>query len=371
MTDKNSKQILFVRDDASNSYSEIDISGWEPGERFIELSTEEDFPEGEDWLMYYPWQGEAKIEHRLKNGRLWVNDRIVGIDLRKVTLDELEDRTTILTAKALPNHLPLLKNLPNLLSLEVLEGKDDLSPLAGLNDLRFLSLPKSTRNEHLSYIGQLVSLRKLHVNSAQITEAGLDHLKNLSNLRQLELLPLGNGEGWLTDNGMASLKNLVNLRELNLFWERVTDNGLSHIRRMSKLNSLTLDGTPISYLGLRNLEGLYNLQHLSLDFMKVTDDGLKHLVNLANLKELSLMATRISDYGLEDLLELKSLEVLILTDTRITDIGLKKLQGLESLRFIDLSETEATRKGIEEFQKVLPNCVVSQNVKRISSSSFS
>jgi len=348
--------------------SEIDISDWEPGGNFIGLSTGETFPEGEEWFLYYPWQGETKIDHRYENGRLWVNGRVAGIDLREVELDDLEDKTTIVTVKALPTQLNQVQKLPNVLVLEIVEGEGDLSPLARFTTLTKLIIWPRINDTHLAYVERLINLKELHVYSDRITEAGLVHLKGLSKLRRLHLLPMGNGEGWLTDVGLGYLADLVNLRELSLFWEKITDKGLSHIEGITELTQLTLDGNKITDEGLRHLRGLKELTELSLDFTEITDDGLKHLKPFTNLKELSLMATAISDDGLKHLKGLHSLETLILIDTPITDAGLKELEGLSNLKLINLSETKVTKKGVERFKKTLPNCVVMQNVRKIRSS---
>jgi len=56
MTNKNPQRCLCIRGEESHRYGEIDVSDWEPGENFIGLSTGEDFPEGEEWFLYYPWR---------------------------------------------------------------------------------------------------------------------------------------------------------------------------------------------------------------------------------------------------------------------------------------------------------------------------
>lgn len=368
MINRNPKQCLRIRGDESHRYRKTDVSDWEPGGNFIGLSTGEDFHEGEEWFLYYPWQGETKIDHCFENGRLWVNGRVAGIDLREVELDDLEDKTTVVIVKALPTQLTQVQKLPNLLVLEIVEGEGDLSPLAKLTTLTKLTMWPRINDTNLAYVERLINLKELHVYSDRITEAGLVHVEGLKKLRHLDLLPMGTGNGWLTDASLGYFSNLVNLRELSLCWEKVTDKGLSHIKGMTELRELTLDGNKITDEGLRHLRELKELTELSLDFTEITDDGLKHLKPFTNLKELSLMATAISDDGLKHLKGLHSLETLILIDTPITDAGLEKLHGLTDLKVINLSETQVTKEGVERFKKILPNCVVMQNVRKIRSS---
>ena len=85
--------------------------------------------------------------------------------------------------------------------------------------------------------------------NTQIADAELEHLKGLTNLRELDLTNMQ-----ISDAGLLHLKGLTNLRELNHYANmHITDAGLVH------------------------LEGLTKLKDLDLMFTQVTDEGVKKL----------------------------------------------------------------------------------------------
>ena len=96
----------------------------------------------------------------------------------------------------------------------------------------------------------------------QVTDAGLVHLKGLTNLEVLSL------EGTqVTDAGLVHLKRLTNLRWLDLSDTQVTDAGLVHLKGLTNL------GRPVHLKG----NDLTNLARLSLGNTEVTDAGVEKL----------------------------------------------------------------------------------------------
>ena len=89
-----------------------------------------------------------------------------------------------------------------------------------------------------------VSLR--HV---EVTDAGLECLKELS---QLQLLDLDHTQ--VTDAGLASLKGLTNLQLLDLEHTQVTDAGLASLKGLTKLQSLNLEFTKVTDAGMKGLQ---------------------------------------------------------------------------------------------------------------------
>ncbi len=130
----------------------------------------------------------------------------------------------------------------------------------------------------------------------------------------------------VTDAGLENLKGLSQLRFLSLKDTRVTDAGLEHLKGLSELQELVLDGTQVTGAGLEHLKGLSQLWGLYLGGTHVTDAGLKHLKGLNQIVFLSLQSTPVTDAGLEHLKRLSQLQFLTLTDTRVTDNGIRRLQ---------------------------------------------
>jgi hypothetical protein len=176
---------------------------------------------------------------------------------------------------------------------------------------------------------------------AQVTNAGLEHLKALSQLQWLSLYRTR-----VTDAGLEHLKRLSQLQELDLGNTQVTDAGLEHLKGLSQLRSLSLDGTPVTDAGLERLKRLSQLQELHLYGTHVTNTGLEHLKGLSRLQRLFLASTHVTDAGLEHLKGLSQLQELDLRNTRVTDAGLEHLKSLSQLQELFLGNTQVTDAGV-------------------------
>lgn len=76
----------------------------------------------------------------------------------------------------------------------------------------------------------------------------------------------------------AGLKDLNSLQGLHLsFNQNLTDTGLEHLKDLTNLKYLHLRNTQITDAGLKHLEGLTNLKVLGLKTTKVTDGGVDTL----------------------------------------------------------------------------------------------
>ena len=69
----------------------------------------------------------------------------------------------------------------------------------------------------------------------------------------------------------------------------VTDAGLKHVKGLTQLRDLYLDETKITDAGLEDLRGLTELRTLCLGDTQVTDAGLANLKGLTQLQELLLL----------------------------------------------------------------------------------
>ncbi len=160
----------------------------------------------------------------------------------------------------------------------------------------------------------------------------------------------------VTDAGVEHLNGLANLKRLMLSSRKVTDTGLVHLKGLTKLEVLWLDHTQATDAGLEHLQGLVKLEYLLLKDTQVSDVGFEHLKGLTNLKMLDLDRTQVSDTGIEHLKGLTKLEVLNLRGTHVSDTGLVHLKGLTKLEELWLIDTQVTDDGVEKLQQALPNC---------------
>jgi tetratricopeptide (TPR) repeat protein len=132
-------------------------------------------------------------------------------------------------------------------------------------------------------------------------------------------------EPMLDDQALSHIARLYSIERLNLN-RRITDVGLAHIKDLTNLRELDVTGAQITDAGLAHLVDLKELENLNLGFTRVGDGGLPHLKWLKKLRELNLMHTEITDAGLEHLRDLEGLRKLNLKSTKVTQTGVDRLR---------------------------------------------
>jgi hypothetical protein len=194
----------------------------------------------------------------------------------------------------------------------------------------------------LRQIGRLTGLRSLSIGSSGRVgniDAGVKYLREL---KQLEVLQLGDAE--LSTVGLAELAAQPRLKVLGVSWStHVTDAWLSQLATITRLEELTLrDCAQVTNTGLAHLAKLTRLKKLSLDGCRqLTDAGLGHLATLARLEDLSLSScANVTDSGLAHLAKLTLLKRLTLHGCdRISSDGLAHLANLTQLEQLAISLT--------------------------------
>jgi len=164
-------------------------------------------------------------------------------------------------------------------------------------------------------------LQKLDLKDSKITDAGLFHLRGMT---QLEELKIENAQ--VTDAGLAHLKGLVNLKELELKETQISDAGLVHLGDMTQLEVLKIKNAQVTDAGLAHLKGLVNLRKLDLEATQITDAGLVHLRGMTKLEDLKIKNTQVTDAAIEHLKALKSLKKLEVRDTNMSQAAIDELQ---------------------------------------------
>ena len=178
-----------------------------------------------------------------------------------------------------------------------------------------------------------------------VTDPDLRRLQRLPYLTYLDLSLTR-----ITDQGIEDLKSLSGIVELNLYFaEYVTDEGLAAIKDWRKLKRLNLHGTKISDTTLEHISGIASLESLNIGSANVTDVGVERLVSLHNLKELTMGGNGLGDAGLQALRQIPSLTYLDLggrqgTDSNIwaisiSEVGLDAVVALKDLRELRFSCT--------------------------------
>jgi Leucine-rich repeat (LRR) protein len=207
----------------------------------------------------------------------------------------------------------------------------------------------------LQHVKGLSQLRYLYLNNTKVTDVGLANFKGLTQLQTLYL-----DHTLVTDAGLVNLKGLTQLRALNLFETKITDVGLANIKGLIQLQNLWLGETMVGDAGLTDIKGLTGLENLCLGNTNVTDAGLENLKELNKLQTLDLRKTAVTDDGLANLEGLTQLQLIYLHDTNVSDTGLKHLTGLAQLGMLFVGNTKVTDVGVKELQKALPACQISR-----------
>jgi hypothetical protein len=158
-----------------------------------------------------------------------------------------------------------------------------------------------------------------------------------------------------SDDSLVHLEPLVYLEQLLVPYS-TGDVGLQHLRNLKNLKyfGFAISGTPITNFtdnGVSVLTGLTNLQILHLDYcVNITDQGLKQLCGLTNLTQLYLSFSKITDNGLPNLKTLSKLQILNIVKTQgITDNGVDALiaaiKGMPSFQKLLITGTNITATG--------------------------
>lgn len=267
-------------------------------------------------------------------------------------------------------HLELVRTLVHLDLNSIGEttrlGDQSLAPLAGMSQLKWLSLS---------------------INQS-LTDAALGHLAGLTNLEHLELHGLTN----LTDRGLESLGELKRLRTVGLSGTGVTDKGVKQIvsqnpgleeiwventdrlasrtltplREATRLKTLRISGDQLTTEGLAVLERLPVLDSLWL-YVPFTDDEVSRLVKLPNLKNITLYYWKGGqpppDAGYASLAKHPGLENLHIhgvsgspTDTALLEFG--KIPTLKTLQ-VSFQEVHEKRRytttWVAKFRELRPD----------------
>src|SRR5204863_6737863 len=99
----------------------------------------------------------------------------------------------------------------------------------------------------LAHLENLTKLRILFLRATYISGEGLTHLRNMKQLRKLDLSEVPG----ITDDGLESLTGMRELVWLNLWNTRAGNAGMEHVAKLSNLLYLNLDNTGVDDEGLK------------------------------------------------------------------------------------------------------------------------
>ncbi len=105
----------------------------------------------------------------------------------------------------------------------------------------------------------------------------------------------------LTDEGLELVASLDEVVILNLRDTKITSAGLQHIRNFTNLRRLHIERTAVDDSGIQFLVSLSQLEYLNLYGTNITNESLKSLAGLKNLRQLFVWQTGVTPKGVEEL----------------------------------------------------------------------
>lgn len=225
-----------------------------------------------------------------------------------------------------------------------------------------------TTDADLDRVAGMTGLETLRLAETRVTDAGLERLRELRSLRELDLY----FAEFFTDDGVAALSGLQRLERLNLRGTRVTSRAFETLAKLTALRSLDISYSQIDDAGVELLADLPQLERLAIGGTRIGIVALSALKLLPSLRDLDVSGMQRVDSGhwgltlngvvLAELGSLENLVSLNLSGAVLNDIGadkpglkgeqrqtlegLEKLSGLGSLERLDLSRTPVNAAGV-------------------------
>lgn len=239
-----------------------------------------------------------------------------------------------------------LVDLPELKELDLSNNRiSDVSPLMSVSKLTYLNIANN-RIRSVAALQDLTGLTELNVSSNEL--GSIAAIGRLTNLKTLWMDDIG-----LTDASLEELYGLKNLKKLSL-----KDNSELSGTAVAALQK-KLSGCTISHSELKR-EIVLGGKSFACDAETVEANGLglsdiSKVSGFSKVKHLDLSNNSIS--RLSPLAQLKTLETLDLSNNRISDVS--ELSSLKNLKQLWLSGNSISAEQIQALKAALPDCYIS------------
>ena len=249
-------------------------------------------------------------------------------------------------------HIGRLKNLRRLTVINSKCSPTDLAQVKGLANLEYLEVVftvlEESDNWRSKQLGPLTPVEQEQVDRylASRPTAQAEQYR-----RMMEVAVL-------TDRGLRHLSGLKQLRTLKLINTNITGHGLDCLKDLPALEELDLPLIAFSPDVARVLGGMQSLRRFR--YADVTDESLAEFARLSGLEELELFGDSVTDRGAEHLKRLVELRKLSIRGSQFTDQGLQQLAGLPHLEYLDVRHSvgSLSAAGVTQFQTQKPGCQV-------------
>lgn len=257
---------------------------------------------------------------------------------------------------------------------------DELRSIIAVGNLESLELEGILIGDRqLALLAPLTNLRSLTLSHTRVTDSDLELLAQFT--PQLDFLDLTGTA--VTDAGMEHLKQLHKLRALHLNLTDLSDAGLATLADVQQLQVVEAELTPVTKAGAANFlkkRPRAQLSHGASDLLLARSLYVDEIVEFSGVVGRNLGYARIplklkrlhaggktvvngakrmvTDAGLAALAGQAELEELDLRESGVTDQGLLTLQKLTALKRLDVRGTAVTEQGAARLVESLPQCQV-------------
>lgn len=284
------------------------------------LTKPEDFKIQDGNKVVTTYKDDPSIDRALNDGDPWKH--IQGPDWRK-KFKEL--RNTALLEDRKMNLLPMYIDA------------DD----TGLND------------DDLSSI-DFIPIRGLRLNGTQITDKGLESLKDEGSLKEIYLVKTR-----VTDAGIRNLKNLPHLTYIHLDNTAVTDETIKSLSTCPEISTISLKFcNKIKGSSLDSLARSVVYTSIALPYTSTEHKNLKKLRSV-RVEGLDLAGLNLTDSDLDSISGIRNVIVLNITNNpKITGKGLLKLTKMPDLNLLILDHLRP--EELKQFAQQRPDVRLSQ-----------
>jgi len=274
---------------------------------------------------------------------------------------------------------PHLRSVPGLVDIVVNRSNmpvtaallADIAAVDGLRSLSLQPIGDELRDADLAPLASKIKLERLMLNDeSKLTNASLDHIAGLTQLRELRL-----GVNAFTDPALAKLSRLKKLQTLSLigtastgeslaafdgaplealYINQLSDAGAKHLRLFPALRTLHLFGSPLTAAGFAHAESLKQLQHLDLSGCNGLDEAaFAPLAKLHDLQQLNLEGTGAGDRACRQMSTLTKLSDIHIGSPALTDAGLEDLGRVVSLKMVRITAPATiTDRGVRHLWRL-------------------
>lgn len=259
----------------------------------------------------------------------------------------------------------------------------------GCRNVKFLLIQgTSISDAGLIYFKECQNLDTLHLVGSRVDCSALLQFKSLENLATLHAGTIndaalaaltkstkletfgatghdyqkGRAPAKITDAGMVHLRNCLNLKNLSLDAFNITSKGTVHLSKCRRMTDLRLTNLRIDNETIKHLSMMGDLDSLSLTRGDIDDVGIAELRHLKKLRHLDAFGLKITDASLAMLAKSNpSMEILQVPNTSIGDAGIAHLHEMSKLKELSLKSTKVTQAGVDKLKAALPGCRIEWN----------